>query len=67
MLTPMFCYSRAFGKENLIKEQLAYWCSKAKKGQRILIASIHGNYILKFEGKFTQKPSEIKFRAYYDQ
>jgi len=53
-------FTRQSGKENLLKEQIAYWCSRAKLGHKILIATPLGNYILEFKGKWKPSPAKIK-------
>ena len=58
MLTSL--YHRQAGKYSLMKEQIGQWCSSAKIGNTILVATIYGNYKLKFCGEFKVKPSKMK-------
>lgn len=50
MLTEI--YARRQGKYQALKETLGFWCSRAKKGSKILLATPFGNFILIFKGEF---------------
>jgi len=58
MLTSFYGYKA--GKYTLFKEMLSTWCFSAKKGQKVVVCSPHGDYVLKFEGKFKPKKAKIK-------
>ena len=57
-MSSFYNFARMAGKETLIKESISLWCSKAKKGNKIIIANPLGNYILEFKGKW--KPKRIR-------
>lgn len=52
-----------FGRERSrmerLKHNLAIWCSHARKGQKIIICSQYGDFVLEFKGKWKKKPSKI--------
>lgn len=45
----------------MMKENIGDWCKTAKIGNSIIVATISGNYKLKFCGEFKSKPAKIKF------
>jgi len=45
-----------------MKEQLGQWCSTAKKGNILVVATVFGSYKLKFCGEF--KPKTAKFKLF---
>lgn len=53
-------YNRQNGKYSLMNDVLGIWCSKAKIGNTLLIATIEKSYKLKFCGEF--KPKTTKFK-----
>jgi hypothetical protein len=61
MLTSV--YNRQSGKYILLKESIGRWCETAKMGNSIVIATLKGNYKLKFCGEFKPKIAKYKVNS----
>ena len=61
MLTSI--YNRQSGKYTLLKEQLGQWCSTAKKGNTLVVATVFGSYKLRFCGEFKSKTAKFELEG----
>jgi hypothetical protein len=53
-------YHRQSGEYTIMKELIGSWCKTAKTGNTIIVATLGGNYKLKFCGEFKPKTAKYK-------
>lgn len=59
MLASLHC--RQSGKYSVWMNSLDVWCSRAKIGNKILLSSPYGDFVLEFKGEFKPKKAKMKF------